>query len=54
MWPGGVVMDPPGFDNDPGMGQADEPFFVQTFITEPPVEAFSKGIVHRFAGLDEV
>ena len=33
MWPGGVVMDPPSFDNDPGMGQADEPFFVQTFIT---------------------
>ncbi len=25
MWPSGVVVDPPGFDQEPGVGQTGEP-----------------------------
>ncbi len=27
--------------------------FVQTFVTEPPVDALDVGVLHRFAGSDE-
>jgi len=52
--PGCVVRHAPGLDHGSGMSQAREPLLVQTFIAEPPVEAFDEGDLHRFAGVDEV
>ena len=42
MWPPGVAIDPPGFDGPAGVGQIDEPVFVQTFIPELSVKAFDE------------
>ena len=50
----GVVMDSLSFDDGPGMGQVDEPFFVQIFIAEPSVEAFDEGVLRRLPGFNEV
>ena len=50
----GVVMDSPSFDDGPGRGQVDEPFFIQTFSAEPSVEAFDEGVLRRLPGFDEV
>ena len=35
----GVVLDSPGFDDAAGMGEADEPVFVQALVAELAVEA---------------
>jgi hypothetical protein len=48
VWPFGVVLDPPGFNCGAGVGQADEPVFVQTLATAFPLKlsmyAFSFGL----------
>ncbi len=49
-----VVVDPPGFDNSAGVGQVEEPVFVEAFILEFAVEGLDKGVPDRLVGIDEV
>lgn len=49
----GVVIDPPGFDQDLRLGNTAEPGFIQAFVAELPVEAFHGRVLDRFAWRDE-
>ena len=50
MRPYGVVMNMPGVDDSPCMGQADEPLLVQAFISEPPLKLSTKAFCAGFPG----
>ena len=50
----GILVDPPIFDGPPGVGEADEPMFVQALITEPAVEALDEGVLNGLTRFDEV
>ncbi len=41
MWPDGVVMAPPFFDDDPGLFQGVEDLIVEEYVPEAGVEAFA-------------
>ena len=43
----GVVLDPPGFDNDLGFEERAELFDVQEFIADAAVEAPDVGVLPR-------
>src|ERR1700722_8648826 len=45
-----VVVAPPGLDENPGLGERGEDFFIQALIAEATVEAFDEGVLCRFAG----
>ena len=47
----GVVVDTPCLDRAPGVGQIDEPVFIQTGIPELAVEAFDQRVLDRLARL---
>ena len=47
-----VVVAPPGLDEDPGLGERGEDFFVQALVAESAVEAFDEGVLGRLAGRD--
>ena len=49
MWPFGVVVVPPSFDNDLGLAERVEDFTVQQFIPHFPVEAFAVSVLPRTA-----
>ena len=40
MWPDGVVMSPPGFDQHFGLGEAIEDLTIEQFVAKRPIEAF--------------
>jgi hypothetical protein len=46
-------MLPPLLDEDSSFGTISEPFEVQTFVSEFPVEAFVGTILPRFARIDQ-
>ena len=46
-----VVLDAPRLDEASGMREAQEPVFVQIFVTELAVEAFIVGILDRLVGM---
>jgi hypothetical protein len=48
--PIGVVLDPPGFDNDRGFDEAAELLDVQELVTGPTVEGFDIGVLPRRTG----
>jgi hypothetical protein len=52
VWPHQVVVPPPSFDDDPGLGKAGEDFLIETFVTEAVIEAFNEGILHGLARRD--
>ena len=54
MWSVGIVIDSPIFDGPPGVCEAGEPVSVQSFITEPAVEALDEGVLNGPARFDEV
>ncbi len=47
---GAIVVNPPGFDDPPGVGQAEEPVLVQALVPEAAVETLDPGILDRLAG----
>lgn len=46
----GVVLDPPGLDNDLGFEERTELFDVQQLVTHATVEALDVGVSHRLPG----
>ena len=44
-----IVVDPPVFNNVPGMAIAAEQMLVEAFISQSSIEAFDKSILHRLA-----
>ena len=50
MWPVEIVVDPPFFDDLPGMAVAAEQMLVQALVPQPAVEAFHEAVLHRFSG----
>lgn len=50
----GVVVDPPVFDNLPGMSIVGEQVLIQAFIPQPAVEAFHEDVLHWLARCDVV
>jgi hypothetical protein len=49
-----LVVILPGFDLAPCVAQTSEPVGIQAFISQPTVEAFYVGVLHRLAGLDKL
>ena len=49
-----IVVLSPALDDLPCMFDVHEPVDIQTFVTQPSVEALGKGILHRLAGTYEV
>ena len=52
-WPIAVVILSPLFDEDSSFDTISEPFEVQTFVSEFPVEALVGTILPRFARIDQ-
>jgi hypothetical protein len=52
--PGGVVVDPPGFDDLDGLLQGGEQGLIEAFVAQPAVERFDEAVLRRFAGCDVV
>ena len=50
----GVVVDAPRLDDPPDLGDRGEDVLVEALVTEPAVEAFDEGILHRLARGDVV
>ena len=53
MWPLGVVVPPPGFDDDLGLGEAVEDLTVEQFVAELRVEALAVAVLPRASRFDE-
>ena len=53
MWPLGVVLDPPRFNDLSGMRHRQEPVFIQAFVPELAVEAFNVRVLIGLPGSDE-
>ena len=51
--PVGVVLDPPGFDNDLGLEQGGELLDVEQLVADAAVEGLDEGVLPWRAGLDE-
>lgn len=49
-----IVVNPPVFNDVPGMAIAAEQVLVETLVSQAPIEAFDKAILHRFAWGDVV
>jgi hypothetical protein len=47
-----VIVGAPMFDEQAGFGEGAEPMLVKAVVAEGAVEAFDKGVLHGFAGLD--
>ena len=54
MWPVGVVVDPPCFDDLAGLAEVGEQGFVQAFVSKLAVEALDEAVLHRLARRDVV
>jgi hypothetical protein len=52
--PGGIVIEPPGFNDPPCHRQATEHVLVEALVTEAPVEALDKSVLDRLSGRDVV
>ena len=53
MRPLGIVVAPPCFDNDLGLGEAVEDLSVQQLVTQLRVEALAIAVLPRASRLDE-
>ena len=51
--PHGVVVDAPRFNPAPGLGEIDEPLFIQARIPEFAIEALHQGVLTRLPRLDK-
>ena len=49
-----IIVEPPGFDDVLGLGERAELVHVQTFISQSAVKGLNEGVLHRFAGPNEV
>ena len=49
-----VVVLPPFFNLQPGIGKRQEPVLVQTLLSHPAIERLDEGVIRRFAGSREV
>jgi hypothetical protein len=54
MGPERIVLHTPLLDSLPGFPQTGEPFLIQTFLTEPAIEALNMAVLYRLAGVNEV
>ncbi len=45
MWPDGVVVTPPGFDEDPGLLQRAEDLSIEELVAQPRIEALDIAVV---------
>lgn len=52
VWPVGVVVDPPCFDDLAYLDEVGEQGFVQAFVSKLAVEALDEAILHRLARRD--
>ena len=52
MWSCGVVVDPPGFDDPAGLGQAGEQMLVEAFVAQPAIEGLDEAVLRWLAGRD--
>ncbi len=49
-----IVVDPPIFNDVPGMAIASEQVLIEAFVPQAPIEAFNEAVLHRFARSDVV
>ena len=54
VWSEVIVVVTPRFDGLARLSQGEEDVLVEAFVTEPAVERFDEGVLHRFARLDVV
>ena len=52
MWPDIIVMSPPDFDQDAGLGATTEPFHAQALVAELAIETFVGTVLPGFAGVN--
>ena len=52
MWPDGIVVPSPGFDQDTGFGQRVEDLAVEQLVAHRPVEGLAIAVLPRAAGCD--
>src|SRR5438034_9902729 len=48
-----VVVDPPFFNDLPGVNKSQEPVLVEALVPQAAVEALDEGVLDGLAGLDE-
>src|SRR5215212_648313 len=49
-----VVVQPPRLDSAPGIGEADEPMAIETFVAQPSLKTLDEGVLDGLTRLDEV
>ena len=54
MGPCRVVIDPPGFDDAPGITETVEEMLIEALVAQPAVEAFDEGVLCRLSRRDVV
>jgi hypothetical protein len=54
VWPVGVVVSPPGFDDPSGGGQAPKDVLVEAFIMQMVDQALGERVLHSLARRDVV
>ena len=54
LWPSGVVVDPPCFDDASGLTEVREEVLVETFVAQPAVEGLDEAVLRGFAWRDIV
>ena len=54
VWPVGIVIAAPGFDDPARHWQAMEHVLVEALVAEPPVEALNESVLNRLSGRDIV
>ena len=53
MPPHGVVVPPPGFDDDARLVARAEPLDAQALVPDPAIEALIRAVLPRLAGIDQ-
>jgi len=49
-----IIVEPPGFDDELGLGERGELVYVYTFVSQSSVKRFNQGVFHRCAGPNTV
>lgn len=49
-----TIVELPGFDDSLSLGHLGEPVHIQAFIAQSVIIRLNEGIIHRFAGSNEV
>lgn len=54
MRPDRVVVDAPGLDDPPSLGECREDVLVEAFVAHPAIEALDDAVLHGLSGRDVV